>query len=192
MTSTGKPGSKATDVEGSTSSPHVMVAHIVAAARNGVIGKDGELPWSIPEDMKWFRERTRGHALIMGRKTYESVEHPLPHRLNVIVTRQKDYKPKNSSVPNAPVHVVATIEEGLTYCRNVAAQYGNEIFIIGGGEIYHQSVRFVDTIYLTRIHRDVAGDATYPDPDLKQFELVEKLDRFEPEAFSFETYKRRS
>ncbi len=169
-----------------------MVAHIVAAAENGVIGREGELPWSIPEDMKWFRDRTKGHALIMGRKTFEAVEHPLPNRLNVVITRQKDYKVKSTTSPNSPVHVVTTIEEALAYCRERAAQYGNEIFIIGGGEIYHQSVKYVDTIYLTRIHRRYEGDATYPDPDLSQFKLVEQLDRTQPEPFSFLTYKRKN
>lgn len=169
----------------------MMIAHIVAAAKNGVIGRDGDLPWNIPEDMKWFRDRTKGHALIMGRKTFEAVEHPLPHRLNVVITRQKNYKPKHSDSPNAPVHVVSTIEEAIELCKTVADKYGNEIFIIGGGEIYHQSVPFVDTIYLTRIHRDYNGDATYPDPDLSKFKLVEQIDRAEPEPFSFLTYKRK-
>lgn len=167
-----------------------MIAHIVAAAKNGVIGRSGELPWSIPEDMKWFRERTKGHALIMGRKTFDSVEHPLPNRLNVIITRQKSYTPKAKSTEKTPIHVVTTIEEAVAYCKQEAHKFGNEIFIIGGGEIYHQSVPFVDTIYLTRIHRDYAGDATYPDPDPKQFKLVEQIDRSEPEPFSFLTYKR--
>ncbi len=167
-----------------------MVAHIVAAAKNGVIGRNGELPWNIPEDMKWFRDRTKGRALIMGRKTFESVEHPLPHRLNVIVTRQKNYKPKCKESPNAPIRVVSAIEEGLEYCKTVIEKYHNEIFIIGGGEIYHESVKLVDTIYLTRIHRDYEGDATYPDPDPKQFKLTDRIDRTEPEPFSFLTYKR--
>ena len=173
----------------------IMIAHIVAAAKNGVIGRNGQLPWDIPEDMKWFRERTRGRALIMGRKTFEAVEHPLPHRLNVIVTRQKSYRPKlrgneGDSASNAPVHVVSTIEEALEYCKAHAAQYHNEIFIIGGGEIYQQSVPHVDTIYLTRIHRDYEGDAFYPDPDPKQFKLIEKIDRDVPVPFSFETWQR--
>ena len=153
-----------------------MIAHIVAAAKNGVIGKDGGLPWSIPEDMKWFRERTRGRALIMGRKTFESVEHPLPKRLNVIVTRQKNYVAKSEKA-DTPVHVVSTIEEGIAYCKPLLGQYGGELFIIGGGEIYAQSMKFVDTIFLTRIHRDVAGDAVYPDPNPAVFKMVEKIDR---------------
>jgi dihydrofolate reductase len=169
----------------------VMIAHIVAAAKNGVIGRQGQLPWSIPEDMKWFRERTKGHALIMGRKTFEAVEHPLPNRLNIIVTRQKDYKPKAESTAKTPVHVVSTIEEGLKYASAQIENWGNEIFIIGGGEIYHQSAPLVNTIFLTRIHRDYEGDATYPDPDPKQFNLVEQIDRNDPEPFSFLTYKKK-
>ncbi len=169
----------------------VRVAHIVAAAANGVIGRAGDLPWHIPEDMKWFRDRTRGRALIMGRKTFEAVEHPLPKRLNVVITRQKNYKPKDSGNADTPVHVVATLDEAMKYCLACADKYENEIFIIGGGEIYHQSVPLVDTIYLTRIHQNYEGDATYPDPDPKLFELVEKSDRTSPVSFSFETWARR-
>lgn len=168
----------------------MMIAHIVAAADNGVIGREGELPWHIPEDMKFFRERTRGRALIMGRKTFESIEHPLPNRMNVVITRQKDYKAKTSDAPNSPVQVVGTIEEALEFCKKIAHKYGDEIFIIGGGEIYAQSMKFVDTIYLTRIHKSYDGDAKYPDPDLKEFKLVEQLDRHDPVPFSFLTYKR--
>lgn len=167
----------------------MLIAHIVAAAKNGVIGKDGELPWSIPEDMKWFRERTKGRALIMGRKTFDSVEHPLPKRLNVIVTRQKDFAPTKHD-PTAPVIVTNTIEEAIEECKKVADKYMNEIFIIGGGEIYKQSVKYVNTIYLTRIHQDVEGDAYYPAPDPKEFKLVEKIDRQDPVPFTFETWIR--
>jgi dihydrofolate reductase len=168
-----------------------MVAHIVAAAKNGVIGVEGDLPWSIPEDMKWFRTRTKGRVLIMGRKTFEAVEHPLPNRLNIVVTRNKNYVPHAPQTEKAPYYICSNVDEALAYAKKVADKYENEIFIIGGGEIYHQTVPLVDTIYLTRIHRDYPGDATYPDPDLKQFELVEKIDRTEPEPFSFLTYKRK-
>lgn len=168
-----------------------MIAHIVAAAKNGVIGKDGELPWSIPEDMKWFRDRTKGRALIMGRKTFEAVEHPLPNRLNVIVTRQKNYKPKGASSDKTKVAVVSTIEEGIDYCRPLLKDYANELFIIGGGEIYVQSMNLVDTIYLTRIHTDFEGDTKYPAPDPKVFEKLESIDRTEPIPFSIETWVRK-
>jgi dihydrofolate reductase len=170
----------------------MMIAHIVAAAENGVIGKDGDLPWSIPEDMKWFRDRTKGRALIMGRKTFEAVEHPLPKRLNVVVTRQKDYKPAKMAVdPSAPVIITDTIEKAIAICKEHVDKWMNEIFIIGGGEIYHQSVKFVDTIYLTRIHRPVEGDATYPDPDPSVFKLTESIKRTAPEPFTFETWIRK-
>lgn len=167
-----------------------LIAHIVAAAKNGVIGVDNKLPWDIPEDMKFFRSRTKGAALIMGRKTFESVGHPLPNRLNVVVTRQKDYKPDVPNTEKAPYHICQDIDSALKYCMERVENYNNEIFIIGGGEIYKQSVDLVNTIFLTRIHRDVEGDAKYPDPDLSKFKLVEKIDRNEPEPFSFLTYKR--
>lgn len=179
----------------------MMIAHIVAAAQNGVIGVDGDLPWSIPEDMKWFRDRTKGRALVMGRKTFEAVEHPLPNRLNVVVTRQTDYLDHMQSSAQgeaklshttAPVVIVSTIEEGLEHCKKVADKWKNEIFIIGGGEIYHQSVKFVDTIYLTRIHKDFKGDATYPDPDPEIFKLSEQLARTGPINYTFETWVRKS
>ena len=163
----------------------MMIAHIVAAAKNNVIGKNNELPWNIPEDMKWFRERTKGRALIMGRKTFESLGHPLPHRLNVVVTRQRDYKtPK--SVPVKP-----SIEEAIEYCKPLIDQYHSELFIIGGGEIYKQSLPLVDTIFLTRIHKDFEGDATYPEIPESEFKLVEQIDRTGPVPFSFLTYKRK-
>jgi dihydrofolate reductase len=179
----------------------MKIAHIVAASENGIIGKDGDLPWSIPEDMKWFRERTKGRALIMGRKTFEAVEHPLPNRLNVVVTRQTDYLDTMQSSaqgeaklnhPTAPVVIVSTIEEGIAECNKVLNKWKNEIFIIGGGEIYHQSVKFVDTIYLTRIHAKFEGDASYPDPDPEIFKLSEQLARTGPIPFTFETWVRKA
>ena len=167
----------------------MKVAHIVAAAKNGVIGQDGDLPWSIPEDMKWFRERTKGRALIMGRKTYESLGHPLPYRLNVVVTRDPAYKAKGEPKENAPTIIVQTIEQAMEACKKQIDQYNDEIFIIGGGEIYKQTVGLVDTIYLTRIHKDVDGDTTYPDPT-EDFKLVEEIKKTDPVPFSFLTYQR--
>ena len=164
----------------------MMIAHIVAAAKNNVIGKDNGLPWDIPEDMKWFRDRTKGRALIMGRKTFESVGHPLPNRLNVVITRQSDY-----SVPEGVI-VKASIEEAIDYCRPLIGDYENELFIIGGGEVYKQSLKHVDTVYLTRIHENVDGDATYPDIPESDFKLVEQIDRSEPVKFSFLTYRRKT
>src|SRR5690606_21180636 len=109
-----------------------MVAHIVAAAKNRVIGKDGDLPWKIPGDMGWFRSRTMGRVMVMGRKTFEAVGHPFKNRLNIVVTRQKDYVPKISA-GEAEVIVCHSLDDAINIARRHAADYHNEIFIIGGG-----------------------------------------------------------
>ena len=162
----------------------ITLAHITAASENNVVGIDGDLPWDIPEDMKFFRDTTKGKAIIMGRKTFESVGHPLPKRLNVVVTRQKDYKAEGATV-------FQTIEEAIEFCKTKTDDYGEEIFIIGGGEIYKQTISLVDTIYITRIHREIEGDAFYPEFDESQFDLVSSTKRTEPEAFTFLTFKRK-
>ncbi len=164
----------------------MTLSHIVAVAKNDVIGVKNDLPWNIPEDMKFFREKTRGKALIMGRKTFESVGHPLPDRLNVVVTRQKNF---SSDAPN--VVVKPDLQSAIEYCRGQTSKYGDEIFIIGGGEIFKESLPLVDVIYLTRIHRDYDGDVFYPQLPEKDFELIEQRDRTEPVPFSFLTYMRR-
>lgn len=164
----------------------IKIAHIVAAAENNVIGNGNDLPWDIPEDMNFFKEKTKGRCLIMGRKTFESVGHPLPNRLNIVVTRQKDYKP-----PAGNVVVKPNIEEAVAFAKTQTDKYGEEIFIIGGGEIYKQSMDMVDIIYLTRIHEIFDGDAEYPVLDPKTFELIESRDREEPIPFTFQTYIRK-
>lgn len=164
----------------------MILSHLVAAAANDVIGVNNDLPWDIPEDMKFFRDKTKGKAMIMGRKTFESVGHPLPNRLSVIVTRQKDYPP-----PSPLTVIKPDLQSAIEYCKTQTSKYGEEIFIIGGGEIFKESMPLVDVIYLTRIHKDFAGDIRYPVVDEKVFELIERRDREEPVPFSFLTYARR-
>lgn len=164
----------------------MILSHIVAVSENDVIGANNDLPWDIPEDMKFFRDKTKGKAMIMGRKTFESVGHPLPHRLSVIVTRQKDYKVEG---PHAVV--VGDMKSAIEYCKGQVSKYGEEIFIIGGGEIFKDTMDIVDVIYLTRIHKNFDGDIKYPKMDPKKFELVEQRDRTEPVPFSFLTYFRK-
>lgn len=164
----------------------MTIAHILAVSSNDVIGVNNELPWDIPEDMKFFRDKTKGKALIMGRKTFESVGHPLPHRLNVVVTRQKNFK---ADAPN--VVVQPDLDSAIDYCRTKTSLYGDEIFIIGGGEIFRESMNLVDVIYLTRIHQPFAGDIKYPQVDPNKFELVEQRDREAPVPFSFQVFTRR-
>lgn len=161
----------------------ITISHIVAAATNGVIGRDGGLPWHIPEDLKFFKEKTLGHAIIMGRKTFESIGRPLPKRLNIIVTRQKNYQPEGTLV-------FADLIEALAHCQKEVLTWGNEVFIVGGGEIFTQSMELVERIYLTRIHQEIQGDTFYPQPDKTKFIETSRSDREEPLPFSFITLER--
>lgn len=170
----------------------MILSHIVAVAENDVIGVGNKLPWDIPEDMRFFREKTKGKALIMGRKTFESVGHPLPKRLNVVVTRQRDYTPPNPTKDSGTEVVVChDLNSAIEYCRGQVSKYGEEIFIIGGGEIFKESLPIVDIIYLTRIHKPFKGEVVYPKLNPRTFALVESRDRTEPVPFTFETYTRK-
>jgi dihydrofolate reductase len=163
-----------------------MISHIVAVSENDVIGVNNDLPWEIPEDMKFFRDKTKGRAMIMGRKTYESVGHPLPGRLSIIVTRNKDYR------VDSPLAVIQPdLKSAVAFAKTQVSKWGEELFIIGGGEIFKESMDIVDVIYLTRIHKDYDGDIKYPKVDAKKFELVEERARTEPIPFTFLTYFRR-
>jgi len=162
----------------------MTLAHIVAAAKNGVIGVNNTLPWDIPEDMKFFKDKTKGKIIIMGRKTFESVGHPLPKRLSIVITRQEGYKHEG-------VVVVPTLQKAIEYAKTQTAKYGDEVFIIGGGEIFKDSINIVDKIYLTRIHKEFPGDIVYPEVPLDKFKLVEQSDRKDPVPFSFLTYLRK-
>lgn len=164
----------------------MSLSHIVAVSENDVIGVNNTLPWDIPEDMKFFKDKTKGRAIIMGRKTYESVGHPLPNRLSVVITRQKDYK-----IDSPNVIVVPDLKTAIVEAEKQVSKWGDEIFIIGGGEIFKESIDMVDVIYLTRIHKDFEGDIRYPKVDPKKFQLIEQRDRTEPVPFSFLTYSRK-
>lgn len=161
----------------------MKITHVVAAAANNTIGVDGDLPWDIPEDLQHFKDITNGHALIMGRKTFESIGRPLPNRLNVIITRNSDYSHEG-------VVVASSLEEALRICKTRAADYGNVIDIVGGGEIYSQSLALVDEIHITRVHQEIDGDTKYPDIPVDQFELISESHRETPVQFTFQTYKR--
>lgn len=163
----------------------MIYSHIVAAARNRVIGTQNTLPWDIPEDMKFFRDKTMGHIMIMGRKTYDSFGgRPLPKRLHIVITR----RPQKSSHDH--VIYVANIEEAKAVAKRYVGEYPEEVFIIGGGEIYAQTISEVDRIYLTQIDREFEGDTLYPEIPQSQFHLIDRKDRTEPVPFSFLTYER--
>lgn len=156
----------------------MIISHIAAMAKNRVIGIDGDLPWDIPEDMKFFRTKTSGHIIIMGRKTFESFPKPLKNRLHIVITRQNDY-----TAPEGVI-VVPTIDQALEEAQSRLADWNSEVFIIGGGEIYKQTLNRADQLYLTLIDKEFEGDAKYPDFE-KDFVIADKEDRQGPVDFSF-------
>ena len=156
---------------------------IAAAANNNVIGNNNKLIWHIPKDLIRFKKLTLNHAVIMGRKTFESLPNPLPNRLNIVVTRNINYK-------NNGIVVCKSIEEALTHCKN-----DSQPFIIGGGEIYTQTISIVDKIELTRVYKDYEGDAYFPEIPDEKFELVKEetneSNGDEKIIYSFLTYKKK-
>jgi dihydrofolate reductase len=128
---------------------------IVAAIGSGnrALGKDNKLIWAIPADLKRFKQLTTGHPIIMGRKTFESIGRPLPNRTNIIITRNADYKIDGCLITNS-------LEAAISKAREIDQQ---EIFIIGGAEIYKQALPFTDKLYLTIIQEEKEGDVFFPD-----------------------------
>lgn len=168
---------------------------IVAIAQNGIIGKDGTLPWHIPADLKRYKARTLGKPLVMGRKTLESlykeVGGPLPGRTNIIVTRQGDFQAGDG------VRVAPTIADALELARAVARRDGvDEIFINGGANVYAQALEagVVDMLDFCLIHADVEGDTMFPAFDRGQWEEIWREDHAAANgkpAFSFVQYRRK-
>lgn len=155
---------------------------IVAAAENNAIGKNNQMPWHLPNDFKYFKKNTLAHSVVMGRKTFESIGKPLPERRNIILTRDMNFTHEEVDVANS-------INEVLNYCRDE-----REIFIIGGAEIYKQTLPLADKILLTRVHTTVDGDAYFPELLNHEWKLVraEKHEKDEKHAFdyTFEVYER--
>jgi dihydrofolate reductase len=160
----------------------MRVSLIVAVSTNGVIGRDGDLPWRMPEDLKRFKSLTMGHHLVVGRKTWEEVGQPLPGRMMVVVTRARDFQV-------AGVTVVHSLQEALDVAHN-----DDEVFIAGGGEIYRQALPLADRLYLTRIHAEIEGDTTFPEFDQSEWRLVERedhdADERNPYPYSFIVYEK--
>lgn len=130
-----------------------VISIIAAISDNKAIGKENKLLWHISEDLKRFKQITSGHPVIMGRKTYESMGRLLPDRLNIIITRDKNYSVKDAVV-------VSSFEDGV---RKAKEHDKNEIFIIGGGQIYSQAIGIADRLYLTIVHAEFEGDSYFPD-----------------------------
>lgn len=147
----------------------MIISLIAAVAENNVIGKDNNLPWHLPTDMKYFRDTTMGHCVIMGRKNYDSIPlkyRPLDGRTNIVVTRQKDFKAEGCIVVNS-------VEGALSECRK---KNETEVFIIGGADIYKQTIDAADKLYYTKIHHTFEGDAFFPSVDGSKWKLTSKKD----------------
>ena len=161
---------------------------IAAMGSNRVIGKDNDIPWHLPDDFKYFKNTTKGHHVIMGRKNWESLPHsfqPLPGRPNIVITRQEDY-------PLEEAAVVKSLEEALEIARENGER---EAFIIGGGEIYRMGLKYADKIYLTEINGEFDGQVTFPEFDKNIWKEVSREHHLSDEkhkySFDFVVYSKK-
>lgn len=195
------------------------ISLIVAISENNVIGRDNDLPWHIPEDLKRFKEITKGHPVIMGRKTHESIGRLLPNRTNIIITRDTDYKVEGAIV-------VYSLDEAIEEAKNVIAsktkqsqdsgqarmteithgkqstknydessspqpspekerETKDEVFIIGGGQIFKQAMEIADKLYLTVVHTEIEGDVYFPDYSVFNKEVYRRKSSSEKYSYTF-------
>lgn len=146
------------------SAPARTLSIITAAAEDNALGKDNALVWHLPDDFKHFKKRTSGHKIIMGRKTFESFPKPLPNRIHIVITRDRDYK-----IPFGACIVVHSLEQALELVKDDSLA-----FIIGGGEIYRLALPYANQIELTRVHGSFEADTYFPEFDEKQWQLVKE------------------
>lgn len=165
----------------------MTISIIAALSENRVIGKNNDLPWHLPDDMKYFMQTTKGHYVIMGRKNYESIPEkfrPLPNRTNIVVTRQKNFVAEHCLV-------VHSLEEGLHLAEKAQQE---EVFIIGGAEIYAQGFAKANRLYLTEIHGTIDGDTYFPEFNKNHWKEVSRIHHLTDErhtfAFDFVVYEK--
>lgn len=155
---------------------------IVAMARNRVIGANGKIPWHLPNELQLFKSVTMGHHIIMGRKTYESINRLLPGRTTVIVTHQRDYRIAGAKIAH-------TLQDAISQCAG-----DSEIFVIGGGELYRAAMPLADRLYLTVVDAEPAGDTHMPAFDANRWQLDSTqefaADDRHAHAYRFEVYER--
>lgn len=157
---------------------------IVAMSENHVIGNNNQLPWHLPADLKHFKTLTSGHTIIMGRKTHEAIGRALPQRFNIVITHNKHYQAKDCVV-------VHSLDEALTHQASAA---DNELFIIGGEQIYRLALPYIQCLYLTIVHQTITGDAYFPELNLNEWQEISRethpADEQHAVAFSFVTLQR--
>jgi dihydrofolate reductase len=162
----------------------MILTTIAAVAQNGVIGNNNELIWRLPDDLKHFKNLTKGHTMIMGRKTWESIgAKPLPHRRHIIITRNFDYDAEDAEV-------VSTIDEALELAKG-----DEKVFIVGGGEIYKLAMPYINRMELTIVHHDFEGDTYFPEFNYANWKEVaselHEADERHAYPFSFLTLERK-
>jgi dihydrofolate reductase len=160
-----------------------QVSIIVAISANNAIGKNNQLLWHLPADLKHFKEITSGHTIIMGRKTYDSIGRPLPNRRNIVITRKTDLQIEN-------VEIVNSLQDAISLCETE-----DEVFIIGGAEIYKNSISIANRIYLTTVHQEYEADVFFPelnkDEWLETYQEHHAADEKNSVAYSFSTLERK-
>ena len=166
----------------------MFLSLICAMDENMVIGVNNNLPWHLPEDLKYFKRTTMGNSIIMGRKTFESIGRPLPGRTNIIVTRNPDYEVENA-------RTVGSITDAIELAENTAFIDGStEAFVIGGAELYKEALPLVNRMHLTMVHAEVDGDAWFPDFDVSQWHEISneyfEADEENPYDYSICVYER--
>lgn len=161
-----------------------MISLIWAMDENRVIGKNNQLPWHLPEDLKFFKRVTMGHPIAMGRKTHDSIGRNLPGRENIVITRQNDFQCDGCTV-------LHSVQELVDY----AAEKNKEVFVIGGAEIFKQILPFADRLYLTQIYDRFEGDTFFPELNMEEWELISQekgiKDEKNPYDYEFLIYHRK-
>ena len=154
----------------------MTVSLVVAAANNNVIGRDGELPWHLPDDLRHFKRLTTGKPVIMGRRTFESIGRPLPDRRNIVMTRDPDYAA-------AGCEVVTSVSDALDLAGD-----DTEVMVIGGGQVYLDFLPRAERIYMTRVRAEIEGDTHFPEIDASDWQMVSSVhhDADEKHAYAFE------
>ena len=162
----------------------MIISLIVAASENNVIGKNNDLPWRLPDDMKFFVRTTKGHHILTGRKNLQSFGKLLPNRTNIVLTRDKNFEFEGAIIFHE-------LEQAIAYAEKNGE---SELMIIGGGEIYRQALPQADRIYLTRVHTEIEGDVFFPELNEDEWKLVSEdfhpKDEKHSYSFTFRTYER--
>ncbi len=161
---------------------------IVAMAENGVIGRDGELPWHLSADLRRFKRLTMGHAILMGRRTWESIGRSLPGRTSIVISRQADYQ-----TGDAKTLVAANLDDAWQIASRTDCEQ-DQLFLIGGGAIYEMALPRADRLYLTRVHAAVEGEVSFPAVAWHEWQLKEQshhvADPLNDFPYTFEMYER--